>query len=134
MNKALCDLIRKVGRKSQGARVVPTTPRPVAPPPPVPKDDQTAKTETITRKFILEQAIKTVCSDREQQYGTPEQSFTEIAAVWSWFLGIKIKPAQVAVMMCLFKIARIKTGRFKADNWIDLIGYAACGAELEGLE
>lgn len=34
-------------------------------------------------------------------------------------------------MMCLFKIARIATGYGKADNWIDLAGYAACGGELE---
>lgn len=34
-------------------------------------------------------------------------------------------------MMCLFKIARIATGHGKADNWVDLAGYAACGGELE---
>lgn len=33
--------------------------------------------------------------------------------------------------MCLFKIAHIATSHGKADNWIDLAGYAACGGELE---
>lgn len=36
-------------------------------------------------------------------------------------------------MMCLFKLARIATGHGKADNWIDLAGYAACGGELEAI-
>ena len=31
----------------------------------------------------------------------------------------------------MFKVARIATGHGKADNWIDLAGYAACGGELE---
>ena len=34
-------------------------------------------------------------------------------------------------MMALLKIARIAGGNAKADNWIDLAGYAACGGELE---
>ncbi len=33
--------------------------------------------------------------------------------------------------MALLKIARIATGHGKADNWVDLAGYAACGGELE---
>jgi hypothetical protein len=34
-------------------------------------------------------------------------------------------------MMALLKVARIATGHGKADNWVDLAGYAACGGELE---
>lgn len=30
-------------------------------------------------------------------------------------------------------LACIATGHDKADNWIDLAGYAACGGELEGV-
>lgn len=30
-------------------------------------------------------------------------------------------------------IARIAAGGGKADSWIDLAGYAACGAECEGV-
>lgn len=37
----------------------------------------------------------------------------------------------LSAAMCLFKIARIATGHGKADNWVDLGGYAACGGELE---
>lgn len=45
--------------------------------------------------------------------------------------NICITGADVGAMMCLFKLARISTGHGKADNWIDLAGYAACGGELE---
>ena len=97
--------------------------------------DQTAKADnSTTRKSVLEQALQTVTQDREQQYGTPENSFKAIAGAWSWYLDKEITAKDVAVLMCLFKSARVKTGRFKEDNWVDLIGYAACGAELEGLE
>ena len=36
------------------------------------------------------------------------------------------------IYLGLFKIARIATGHGKADNWVDLAGYAACAGELEG--
>jgi len=92
--------------------------------------DRTVIPETFRAK-ILDKAKQTICSDREGQYGTPEDSFTEIAKNWTVYLDKPITAKDVAVMMCLFKIARIKTGRFKTDNWVDLVGYAACGAEVE---
>ena len=33
-------------------------------------------------------------------------------------------------MMALLKIARIKTGTATEDCFVDLAGYAACGAEI----
>ena len=95
----------------------------------------------MTRTEILEAAQKCVCGDREQDYGSPEASFRMIAALWEPYIrqkcaspgaDITILPEDVAAMMGLFKIARIATGHGKADNWIDLAGYAACGGEIEG--
>ena len=86
--------------------------------------------ETVRAK-ILDKAKQAICNDREGQYGTPEDSFNEIAKLWSPYIDKPLTAKDVAVMMCLFKIARIKTGRFKEDNWVDLVGYAACGAEVE---
>lgn len=57
----------------------------------------------MNREEILKCAKICVCGDREQDYGSPENN-----------------------------IARIATGHGKADNWVDLAGYAACGGELEG--
>lgn len=95
----------------------------------------------MKREEILAAAQKCVCGDREQDYGTPETSFRMIAALWEPYLrqkcvspdaDVTINAEDVAALMGLFKIARIATGHGKADNWIDLAGYAACGGEIEG--
>lgn len=82
------------------------------------------------RRDILEGAIQCVCSDRESQYGSPERSFDQIATFWSGYLGYEITPHDVGVMMALMKIARIKTGRFKQDSYVDACGYLACAGEI----
>lgn len=96
----------------------------------------------LTRADILHAAEKCVCGQREQDYGTPEDNFETIAELWETYLrracvdeagGVYIDANDVAVMMALLKIARIAAGGGKADSWIDLAGYAACGAECEGV-
>lgn len=93
----------------------------------------------MKRKEILESAMCCVCGDREQDYGTPERNFELIGELWTAYLKAKclspeadicINGGDIATMMCLFKIARIATGRGKADSFIDLAGYAACAGEL----
>lgn len=85
----------------------------------------------MTRSEILAAANRIVNGEREGQYGSPEQSFETIAALWSAYLGVSISAVDVACLMSLLKIGRVKTGSGKADNWIDLAGYAACGGEIE---
>lgn len=92
------------------------------------------------RKEILSRAEACVCGDREQDYGSPEHNFQRIADLWTAYLMHEYKsakgitPVDVAAMLALLKIARIASGHAKADNWIDLAGYAACGGELEAME
>lgn len=95
----------------------------------------------MNREEILKCAKICVCGDREQDYGSPENNYELIGELWASYLRKKcvtpdadccILPTDVAAMMGLFKIARIATGHGKADNWVDLAGYAACGGELEG--
>ena len=88
----------------------------------------------MTRAEILDSAKKCVCEDRESQYGSPEDSFELIAELWSSYLDYAISPVDVAIMMSLLKIARIATGRFKADSYIDACGYSACAGEIAGRE
>ena len=83
----------------------------------------------MTRKECLEQAMGCVLRDRQKQYGEPEDCFETIAMMWSAYLGKIIQGWDVAAMMALLKIARIKANPAHADNWCDLAGYAACGAE-----
>ena len=95
----------------------------------------------LTRADILHAAEKCVCGQRETDYGTPEDNFKTIAELWEAYLNkacirgvnVRVEAKDVAVMMALLKIARIAAGGGKADSWIDLAGYAACGAECEGV-
>ena len=85
-----------------------------------------------TRKTILEAAEACVCRDRQDTHGKPEDSFGEIADLWTAYLDIgrEITPVDVAQMMILLKIARAKGNPKHADNWIDMAGYAACAGEI----
>lgn len=91
------------------------------------------------RAYILDEAKKCVCGERENQYGNPENNFNMIASLWNDYLyqGLRedqipkvINAVDVAMMMSLLKIARIRTGEQKTDSFIDLAGYAACGGEI----
>lgn len=88
----------------------------------------------MTRQDYLSAAADCVCKSREEQYGSPEDSFGTIAGLWSIYLGREISPENVAIMMALLKIARIAGGRFKTDSYIDAIGYMACAGEIAGKE
>lgn len=97
----------------------------------------------MTRLDTLKAAAECVCGSREEDYGSPEDNFSTIASLWNSYLygaGLMenptphvwkgIKPKDVAAMMALLKVARIAGSRPKPDNWVDLAGYAACGAEI----
>ncbi len=85
----------------------------------------------MDRKQTLETATKCVCGERQDQYGSPEDNFARIAKLWSAYLGTDVSPMDVTMMMALLKIARIKTGTATDDSFVDLAGYAACGAEIK---
>jgi hypothetical protein len=86
----------------------------------------------MTRAETLDAARKCVCGAREQDYGTPEDNFTRIAQLWSAYKQYSFSAEDVAMMMALLKIARIATGTGTDDSFVDLAGYAACGAEISG--
>ena len=82
----------------------------------------------ITRKSILPKPEKCVCADREQQYGSPENN--TISKLWNAYLDNVTDEQDVAMMMALLKIARIRTGRRTEDSYVDACGYLACGGEI----
>lgn len=84
----------------------------------------------MKRADILHTAEKCVCGQREQDYGSPENNFEIIAGFWTVYKGVPFTPNDVAMMMALLKVARIKSGGGTADSFVDLAGYAACGGEL----
>lgn len=84
----------------------------------------------MNRAETLEKARVCVCGHRENEYGSPEDNFTTIANFWSVYKGVEFTANDVAMMMALLKITRIKTGTATDDSYVDLAGYAACGAEI----
>lgn len=83
------------------------------------------------RADILDVAKEYVTKDRAADHGDMEDNFLTIAAYWNTHLGIHlIGPQDVAVMMTLLKLARIKQNEKHLDNWIDACGYMACGGEI----
>lgn len=84
----------------------------------------------MTRADILDAARKAVTVDRAATHGAIEDTFGDIARVWSCRLGVPIEPYQVAIMLSDLKTCRAWNNPKHADNWIDMAGYAACGGEL----
>ena len=83
------------------------------------------------REDILEKAKICVLGRREEDYGTPEDNFQVIADLWTAYKGVSFSALEVAMMMSLLKIARIRTGTGTLDSFVDLAGYAACGGEIQ---
>jgi hypothetical protein len=84
----------------------------------------------MTRSEILDLAKTYVTQDRAATHGDAERNFGLIAAYWSAHLDVNVSAADVAVMMTLLKLARIKSNHDNMDNWVDGCGYLACGGEI----
>lgn len=92
------------------------------------------------REDLLKQAIDIVCSDRNNQYGEPEDNFSVIGELWSAYLNarcttpgvrVDIGAQEAADMLILFKVARSVTATTKKrDTYVDIAGYAACAGSI----
>lgn len=60
-----------------------------------------------------------------ERYGKQEDSFGMIAKLWSAYLGIEVKEHDVCMLMCLLKIARVKSFPEHLDSIVDICGYSA---------
>lgn len=93
------------------------------------------KKEESVRASVLNEANRIVNGERANTYGGPEDSFKTIAGLWEAYLTkpgktfVTISPSDVAIMLALLKVARLKNSPNHRDSWVDLAGYAACGAE-----
>lgn len=95
---------------------------------------------------ILLEAEAVVNGPRAQHYGPPARNHERIALLWSAFLNgrrcmdggqapaVEISATEVALMMCLLKIARLQETAGHRDSLTDLAGYAACVAKIEGVD
>ena len=92
----------------------------------------------MNRSHILETAASHITIDRAATHGDAEDSFTAIAGGWNWWRKIRasgeLDAHDVAVMMTIFKIARIAGNAGHADNYIDAAGYIAISGEIAGAD
>lgn len=90
------------------------------------------------RVQVLNEAAGLINGDRNASYGTPTQNFTNIADLWTIGFrhllceGASFTASHVAQAMSYVKLARMIAGS-KRDNWVDLAGYAGCGAEIDAV-
>ncbi|MGA0895461.1 MAG: DUF6378 domain-containing protein [Ilumatobacteraceae bacterium] len=82
------------------------------------------------RTRLLDDAAKLVNGDRNATYDEPLDNFLRIAALWSAYLNVPIGPADVAVLNVLQKVGRLMHTPGHVDSWVDIAGYAACGADV----
>lgn len=86
------------------------------------------------RAYVLDTAKALVLGDRNNTYGPPTQDFQRTAGVLS-SLGYRkgdgqpLEAHDISVILAAVKLSRLMWSPDKADSWIDLAGYAACGHE-----
>ena len=83
----------------------------------------------VARSEVLDTAKKLINGDRARQYGSAQDNFGCIAKMWSAYTGTRVSAADVANMMALLKIARLRGGVHE-DSSIDGCGYLALAHEL----
>ena len=88
----------------------------------------------MTRQECLNAANIATGGHRQSDYGKPEDNFGRIAGLWSAYMGVTITTVDVCMMMAMLKAARVKgaNGKPTDDCFVDLCGYAACAAEING--
>jgi len=82
------------------------------------------------RRQALREVEACVCRDRQATYGDAEDNFAHIAQMWGAYKGVTFSAGDIAAMMILVKVARMRTSPKHYDNWIDAAGYAICGAGI----
>jgi hypothetical protein len=82
------------------------------------------------RSELLASARECITRDRAATHGDAENSFTDIAFLWTWWLGHPVTAYDVAQMMSLFKKARTKGNPDHEDNFVDDLGYTALAGEI----
>jgi len=103
-------------------------------PAPMPTNITSEKTNADRRAEFLETVRNFVCKDRNVTHGDAEDNFRVIATLWETYLNNtppqNLNSVDVAIMMCLFKVARLMANPKNMENWHDLAGYAACGGGI----
>lgn len=85
--------------------------------------------EEMLKSLTLRRADDIINGERQDQYGKPEDSFRIIAEFWELHLCYRepgpLRADDVAIMMSLFKHARLYGQVWSMDNATDAAGYLA---------
>jgi hypothetical protein len=96
--------------------------------------DGQCKDEAPRRGRILLDSLKKINGERQDTYGAPEDSFDTIGALWTAYfksrMGYTFTAHDVAMMMSLFKHARIAHGAGHMDSYSDSGGYVGMAADM----
>jgi len=85
---------------------------------------------------IADEAKRIVAGARRSAYGKPEDNFDRIARFWQAYFentgraSAKVKAEDVSPLMRLMKEARLCETPDHRDSFVDLVGYALTGAEI----
>jgi len=82
-------------------------------------------------KDFLNEAIKLASGQRQIDYGDKTENHKNIAKLWSAYLEYTISPHDVAMLMCLLKVARTKLGAVSKDTYMDMSAYSAIAGEIK---
>jgi len=98
--------------------------------------------EIRLRGAILSKALEIINGERQDRYGSPEDSFGIIAEYWNTYLesmGIgvdvfELSGSDIPIMMALFKIARMSGQKYTQDNFVDAAGYLGIADDMAAQE
>lgn len=82
------------------------------------------------RDEVLTTAKSLISGERAAAYGDARENFTKVGKMWEQVLGVPVTPEQVTLCMALLKVSRAAVQPDRLDNWIDIAGYSALGAEI----
>lgn len=88
----------------------------------------------ITAENFLANLAK-IIAGRSALYGATEDSLTHIAHLWHSYIQNRfgrtagLDTRDVIAMLLLMKVTRCTYSPSWLDSWLDIAGYAACGAE-----
>ncbi|WAB08918.1 hypothetical protein PBI_TOTE_49 [Mycobacterium phage Tote] len=86
--------------------------------------------ERAVTESILEEAQRLIHGPRNKNYGHPRENFADISALFSAYLERPITDLDVANLMILVKVARVKGTGYHRDSYTDIAGYAGCAERI----
>ena len=68
--------------------------------------------------------------EERSNYGDPRENHQRIARMWSAWLGKRITAYEVAVMMTIVKLSRMKGDPVHGDNYEDAVSYLEIAKDI----